>query len=128
MKSTIKNTLFSLGMLALITTVNSCGRTVPPVATQFHNLPQNTLRSQTVAQAPQILVQFHTAAGRQAMAHFNQKYGLRTLNYISGIDTYVMGISATATGQDLQVMLASMMREDAVRNVEFNGEMGLFNR
>jgi hypothetical protein len=128
MKSTIKNTLFSLGMLALITTVNSCGRAVTPVATQFHNLPQNTLRSQNVAQAPQILVQFHSAAGRQALANFNQKYGLRTLNYIPGIDAYVMGVSQIASGQDLQIMLASMNREDVVRNVEMNGEMSLFAR
>lgn len=128
MKSIIKNTLFSLGMLALITSVNSCGRSVTPVATQFQNLPQTTLRSQTITQAPQILVQFHNAAGRQSLANFNQKYGLRTLNYIPGIDTYVMGVNQMASGQDLQIMLASMSREDVVRYVEVNGEMGLFGR
>ena len=128
MNSTIKKFVFSFGMLALITSVNSCGRAVSPVATQFHSVPQQ-LRSQNVnTQAPQILVQFHSNAGRQELQNFNQKYGLQTLNYIPGINAYVMGVNQLASGQELQFMLANMSREAAVRTVEVNGEMGLFAR
>lgn len=126
MKSTLKNTLFSLGMFALITSVNSCGRAVAPVATQFNSIPQQAIRNQSVANTPQVLVQFHTDAGRQALQSFNQKYGLRTVNYIPGINTYVMGVSAFASHQELQLMVSHMSRESVVRNVEINGEMGLF--
>lgn len=129
MKSTLKNLVFSLGMFALVTSVNSCGRAVAPVATQFHSLPQHTMvRSQSVAPAAQVLVQFTPSAGRQALQNFNQKYGLRTVDYIPGINTYVMGVNAFASTQELHLMVSNMSREAVVQNVELNGEIGLLRR
>ncbi len=124
MKTQVTKTVFSLSILALITTFNSCGRTQAPIAPRTFAPQLHAMAAQNTTQ--QVLVQFKGSAGRQQLQAFNTKYGLRTVNYLPQLDTYVLTVSHSVSASDMRLMLSSMSRESVVRNVEMNGQMGAF--
>lgn len=109
-------------ILSAALALSACGRSAMP-NTSYHSLPQ-TVKSQSVRQATQLIVRFQPNATRLAMQNFNQKYQLQTVNYLPQLNAYVMNMRAAVSSQAaLQAMLNSMQSEAVTSLVEINHEI-----
>ncbi|MEZ0373082.1 MAG: hypothetical protein ACAI44_28585 [Candidatus Sericytochromatia bacterium] len=109
-------------ILATAMMMSACGRAQVPGAA-FHSQPTRVVSAQDAGPV-QLIVRFNKNVTRMALQAFNQKYQLRTVNYLSQLDAYIMVPRAPLASQAaLQAMISHMQQEPVANLVEINHEI-----
>ena len=123
MKTQVK-ALLTLSALTMVALLNGCGRAQVPMTPQFQSAPRQV--SALNNQSQEILLQFTPRTDRRMAQVTFEKYGLRTVNFLPNLNTYVVTVDHAVSADTMRLMLASLSRESNVRNVEVNGRVGMY--
>lgn len=104
----------SLVVAGMMISLNGCGRVNSPVSAV---MPSQPVYTQSATQ--QVLVTFKSSVTRQGIREFHAKYGTRTVQVLSPLNTHVVELDRTVGIQAVQ--LVKYLQKDAlVAHVELN--------
>ncbi|MGE3726086.1 MAG: hypothetical protein AB7I41_11080 [Candidatus Sericytochromatia bacterium] len=108
-----------LPILSAALLLTACGQSTSLPATV--SAPALVQRYQAPAANQQVLVRFRPDASRTALGQFNGRYGLRTVNYNSQLNVYVMEVVNPRA--NLGSLISAMSRDAAVIFAEINQQI-----